>query len=182
MLNPSIKQDILSVIDQALVRIRLRDFTALKELSNHTIHNASMFQDPDSVSIAVVMYALSKIADRSQDPSYLKKIAQAFQKCKQSLQKNNITAYRNCIKSIFKVISSYDIKFKIYVEEVIDKAQVKKGSKIYEHGISIAKTAEILGVGQWELMSYIGKTRIHDEFVGRVDVRKRIEFARGLFK
>jgi hypothetical protein len=180
-MDDSIKRDILEVLTQALERLRLTDIAALKELSDKTIYNASIFQDTDSVSMAVIMYALSKLSDRSRGPEYMKKIFKLLVLCRNHLKDDKVEQYRKCIKSIFKLISAYDVKFKLYVDEVLEKAQVKKGSKVHEHGISMAKTAEILGIGQWELMSYIGKTRIHDEFIGRVDVKKRIEFARGLF-
>ena len=51
---------------------------------------------------------------------------------------------------------------------------------MHEHGISVARTAEILGIGQWELMNYIGKTW-GPEFVSDQDVQKRIAVARKLF-
>ncbi|MFC1753919.1 hypothetical protein ACFL96_11110 [Thermoproteota archaeon] len=180
-MNDSVKQDIIYVLNQALQRIKRKDFTTLKDLSNQTIHNASIFQDPDSVSIAVIMYALSKLADRSMEPAYIKKIKSLIERCLRHLTKEDVESHRVCIKSMFRIISAYDTKFKLYVEEVIEKAQVKKGSKLYEHGISVAKAAEILGIGQWELMSYVGKTSIHDQFTGKVDVKRRIAFARNLF-
>jgi hypothetical protein len=181
-MKEAIKKDILALLKQALERMKLHDFAALKTLSDKTIQNASIFQDSDSISIAVIMYSLSKLGDRSRDPVYLRKIMKLIESCTHFLQIDNITGYRNNVKSMFQLIAAYDTKFKMYIDEVIEKAQVKKGSKLHEHGISVARTAELLGIGQWELMSYIGKTRIHDEFVGRMDVKKRIEFARTLFE
>ena len=51
-----IKKDILSIISKTIAILKIKeekDIIELKELSNHTIHNASIFQDEDSVSIAI---------------------------------------------------------------------------------------------------------------------------------
>lgn len=180
-MNDKVKRDILSVLNTASKRIRVNDFATLKDLSNMTIHNASIFQDSDSISAAVIMYALSKIVDRTKEPTILNRLLAQVDKCAVLLERNKLEAYRNSVRSIFKMIAGYDDKFKLYIDEVLEKSQVKKGSMLHEHGISVARTANLLGVGQWELMSYIGKTRIHDQMVGRVDIRKRIEFTRSLF-
>ncbi len=79
----------------------------------------------------------------------------------------------------FDFINKIDTKLKLYIEEVISKAKVKKGSKLHEHGLSIARTAEVLGISQWELMNYVGKTTIST--VDGVDVKTRLNFARKLF-
>ena len=71
---------------------------------------------------------------------------------------------------------------KLYVQEVINQAQIKKGSKLCEHGLSCSKSAEILGISQWELMNYIGKTKLSEEEHDIVDLRTRIDYARGLFR
>ena len=45
----------------------------------------------------------------------------------------------------------------------------------------MAKASEILGISQWELMNYIGKTQINDNIPDIIDARSRLRFARGLF-
>jgi len=79
------------------------------------------------------------------------------------------------------VISNFDSKLNLYIQKVIDEAEIKKGSKLYEHGISLAQTADLLGVSQWELMKYIGQTKIADKFVDEVNVKDRLAHTRRLF-
>ena len=81
---------------------------------------------------------------------------------------------------IFQLVSGIDKKLRLYVEEVINQAKIKKSSKIYYHGISLARAASMLGVSQWELMNYIGKTSITEFSPG--NVKKRLEFTRKIFK
>ena len=92
-----------------------------------------------------------------------------------------IQEYRDIMKDIMNLISEVDSKIKMYIEEVISQAKIKKGSKIYEHGISAARAAEILGISQWELMGYIGNT-VSSENISTGRAKKRLLFARELFK
>ena len=51
-------------------------------------------------------------------------------------------------------------------------------------GISIVrllKVSEILGVSQWELMNYVGKTSIVDRQLGDTTTLRRIKLTRKLF-
>ena len=97
------------------------------------------------------------------------------------LHNENIGGYKFAIKGVFKEIAKTESKIKVYIEEVIHQAQIKKGSKIFEHGISIARASEMLGISQWELMRYIGKTSI-TEYAGAEITKKRLKIARELFE
>ena len=61
------------------------------------------------------------------------------------------------------------------------RARINKASRIYEHGISLAQTAELLGITQWELMKYLGQTKIADKFDDEIKVIDRLEHARKMF-
>lgn len=179
-----VKKDVLSVLSDAVRILEVeeeRDVSELRELSNHTIHNASIFQDEDSVSIAILIYSLSKVIERREGRMNYKILLKLVMDAKTNLEQSRVDEYRKIIRRLFNFISTIDNKLKLYIEEVINQAQIKKGSKLYEHGISMARAAEILGISQWELMFYVGKTRMTD-IKGGVNVRERLNYARGLFK
>lgn len=178
-MQEKIKEDIISVLEAGVEALKKKDSSMLRELSNHTIHNASIFQDRDSIKIAVVTYALSKIIDRMAniEPD----VSQALQDARKSLEDNNISGYEGCIKHLIEIISNVDKKLNMYIQKVINEAEIKKGSRMYEHGISLAQTAELLGISQWELMKYLGQTKIADKFDDEIDVKDRLEHTRKLF-
>lgn len=178
---PLVQKDIQNVLKKAIELISKNKAFALSELSNHTIHNASIFQDEDSISIAILIYSLSKIIQRCQEKCVaFTKVIALLKKSQQSLAQNNYESYRGMIKSLFSEIKLTDSKLQMYVEEVLLKARIKKGSKLHEHGLSIARISELLGVSQWDLMDYIGKITV-EELEG-VPVEERIKFARKLFR
>lgn len=184
-MNEIIRKDILSILSNTIEILRKKeekDIIELKELSNHTIHNASIFQDEDSVSIAILIYSLSKVIERKYGEINLKPILDLLIAASDYLKKDGIEDYRKTIKKLFSLISKIDSKLKLYIEEVIRQAQIKKGSQLYRHGISLARAAEILGISQWELMSYTGHTKIIDATKEAIDIKSRLNFTRSLFK
>ncbi len=180
-----IKRDILAVLNDLVEILKVKeesDIVEIKKLSNHVIHNASIFQDEDSISIAILIYSLSKIIERKQKDLDYAKVLSMLNSCISYLKDNQDEAFRKSIKNIFNFIRTMDQKLKLYINEVINQAQIKKGCKLCEHGISVARASEVLGISQWELMHYIGKTTLIDQFSEPVNVSKRLKIARRLFE
>ena len=179
-----IKKDIALVLNELVSIIKTKDSSnspRIKELSNHVIHNASVFQDEDSISVAILIYSLSKIIDRKQKDIDFSRIIAMLNSCIANLKINNDENFRKSIKNIFNFIRTIDEKLKLYIHEVINQAQIKKGCKLCEHGISVARASQVLGISRWELMHYIGKTTLIDQFSEPVNASIRLKFARSLF-
>ena len=177
-----IKEDILAVLEKVLRAIKKEDYSKLTELSNRTIHDASIFQDDDSLSIAVVVYALSKVINRCIGREQVCPDVEArLRKAHDSLKHDDDNAYSAGIKRLLKEIGEYDSQLKLYIQEVIEQAKIKKASKLHEHGISIARTAELLGLSRWELQKYIGQT-VPEVPQDGMKITERLRRARELFR
>ncbi len=188
-MRKEVKQDIYNVIKNSIKAIRSKNISLLKDLSNHTIHDASIYQDEYSVSIAVVIYSLYKIFERSDYKKYndwnlfYKGVVDNLKKAFFALKKNEDEHYERHIRDIFNVIDKLDSRLRIYAKDVFEQAKVHRASRLHEHGVSVGRTAEILGISEWELMDYIGKTGISDnDFSLSMDVKDRLKYARSLFK
>lgn len=178
-MREDVKEDILKIIRRVVKILENGYYNQLKALSNHTVHNASIFQDKDSISIAVVTYALEKIVD---SPSFDLAVFKAvFKQALKDLGQDKAEAYRATIGGLFKKIMDTDQRLKLYIDHVVDFALIKKGSKIYDHGISLAQTANLLGINQWELMEFLGTTTVVDSFQEELGVKRRLQVARELF-
>jgi hypothetical protein len=178
-MEKAVKQDILTVLKQGVAALNKNDTFKIKELSNQVIHNASIFQDEDSLGIAVLMYSLSKIAGRKNFET--KKIVSILVKASVLLQKSDYGLYRKTIKQALKSISSSDSRLKFFVGTVIEQAQIKKACKVCLHGVSVGRTAEMFGISKWELMRYLGKTTFQESMPEKIGAIDRLELARGVF-
>lgn len=176
-----IKEDILETLKKVIEALKKEDYAALTELSNHTIHDASIFQEDDPLTLAVFVYALSKVINRCLERKQAcPMVAPALQKAYDAVEQDDDNAYRAVIKNLLREIGQYDAQLKLYIQEVIQQARIKKASKLHEHGISIARTAELLGLSQWELQDYIGKTVVDVPHDG-MKITERLRRAREIF-
>lgn len=155
------------------------DVSDIKALSNRTLHNASIFQDGDSLSVAILFYALSKILDR--EGKLADGVRVEIQSAKTRLQHGDEDGYRETIQKVFEHVRKADHRLRLYIIHVINQAEIKKGTKLYEHGLSLAKAASLMGVSQWELMSFVGKVHDDPEGKGRTSFKDRMGFARRVF-
>jgi len=187
-MNKEVKKDILQVLIKVQPLLQKEDVAKMKILSNHTIHNASMFQDTDSISISVIIFSLSKIFNRPRMENnislkqFKEELAAELFIAKNALEKDNEKEYKETIKRIFQRISSFEKKFGMYITQVLEHAKIKRGGRIYEHGFSAGRAAQLLGISSWELMSYVGETKISSFTKDTsISTRERINFTRRLF-
>jgi len=182
-------EHILKTLKGVQKALKQKNYIEIKNLSNKVIHNASINQDPDIIATAIVLYSLSKLIEResykqnnqwlSFYKEYIKNIDQAII----ALQKKDLETFRFEIHSIRKQIKPLSGDLKKNIDYVFRKASINKASRIYEHGISMEKTAKILGISVWELAEYAGKTGIGDVNLGiTLPLNQRIKQAEEIFK
>jgi len=184
-----VRKNIVNMLNKVISSIKTGDYSKIRALSNNTVHSASIIQDDYSVSIAVLIYALSKILERESYriekgwKKFYNSCLKDLNKAKASLVNKEYGAYEKSLGDLFFSIDKTYPKLKGFIKDVFDKARIHKASRIHEHGISLERTSALLGVSQWELNEYIGKTGMSDvSFTLTSDVKKRIETVRKLFK
>ena len=188
MLDKKELENILDILERTKKAVKDDDIIELKELSNRTIHSASIYQDSESIMIAVIVYSLSKLIERKETldskgwGKFISSSLGYIDKIIFSLKKNNIEEFKQNLKKIRLGIDSLDKSSRTYVKQVFRKASINKASKIYEHGISMEQTAKLLGITIWELAEYAGQTNISEEMTKTVAVKQRIKLAMRLFK
>ena len=154
------KENILRIFLEVRDALSGRDSSKIKSLSNQTINTASLTHDPDNIAVAVIVYSMSKILEREKYKEFpeWKKIYDLYNdkvnKIIESLKKNNDAEVRKYLESMRITISSSSEKLKDYIKDVFRKAEINKASRIYEHGISMEKTAKLLGISMYELAGY----------------------------
>ena len=91
-MQDQIKKDILDVFLRLIQILKSKeegDIVEIRELSNQVVHNASVFQDEDSVSVAILIYSLSKIIERKQKELDYNKVLSMLNSCLSSLKNSN---------------------------------------------------------------------------------------------
>ena len=183
------RENILRIFQEAKTAFEKGDSAKLKSLSNQTNNTAALTQDPDNIAVAVIVYTLSKIIER-EDYKKLPGWDKFYQIHKDSINKKidalkrgDDDAFRKEIVRIREAMNSLSGRLKTYIQDVLRKASINKASKLYEHGISMEKTASLLGITLFELASYAGqKEDINVQQTRTIDVKARIKMAEDFFR
>ena len=180
---------VINVLEETKQAIDREDVLKLKELSNLTLHSASVNQDTGSITIAVIVYSLSKIIERRDTfkiinwKVFIKKIEGIISLSITALKEDKIDKYEKYMALLRKTITSTALNIKPVIQEVLRKASINKASKIYEHGISLGQTVKILGITEWELSEYAGQTKVSDvKYNITLSAEKRAKRALEFFK
>jgi len=183
------KENVLKILQETKIAFEKEDSFQLKHLSNQTIHTISITHDSDNIAIAVIIYSLSKIVERKDYKNYLgwtnfhRKLILFINNLIISVKKNNNQDIKIILKKVIDSLENISGNLKENIKDVFRKARINKASRIYEHGISMEKTAKLLGISIWELANYIGQTGIADNKLCKTcSVKSRIKLAMNLFK
>jgi len=184
------RNNIIRILTETLKALEEGNIKELKDLSNQTIHDATTVQDQYSITIAVLIYSLSKIYEREFNYNkfkgfkvYCYDCVRGLEVAKEKLENNDIQGFEDTLSKYIKNLNKVHIKLQQSIQDVFEQAKISKASRIHEHGISLGRTAELLGITRFDLMNYIGKTYIADaKEAFTIDPEKRLKFARSLFK
>lgn len=182
------KGHILKILEGVRLALESKNYVKIKNLSNKVVHHSSVHQDPDVISVAVIIYSLSKLIERESYKeeknwigfykNYLKNINDMIK----ALRIKDISKFREEVDANRKLIQNLSGNLKVYIGDVFRRAKVNKASRIYEHGISMEKTAKILGISLWELAEYAGRTRVGDVNLSvTLPIRQRIKYVEEIF-
>jgi hypothetical protein len=182
------RDHIIRLLTRAQKAFEKRDTIKLKNLSNQTVHTASIYKDVDAIIVAVTIYALSKLIERERYrdykewPIFFNLTIKNLGKAAQYLRQNKKKEFRTSLVEIRKAANKFSSNLKKYIQDVFEKAAISKASRLYEHGLSMTETTELLGISQFELSEYVGRTGISDVNLSVTSpIKERINFAKKLF-
>ena len=181
-------EHIIDVLRRAQKALQEGNAYELNQLSDQTIHSASIEQHTDSVTIAVLMYSLNKILTKKNKfnvkklNSFISAFNSELDKAISELKKRNVGEFVRHLAHAKDLLQNSSSSLKTNIQEVLKKAALNKASRIYEHGISLSQTARLLDVTQWELAEYVGQRSIPDNpYNATLDIKKRAKIALDFF-
>jgi hypothetical protein len=182
-------ENILRIMKEARAALEQKDSYKLKSLSDQTLHTATVYQDADSVVVAVLTYSIAKIVERE---SYRKmegwdifynSLIKNLDAAIMNLETGDYEKFMDYLGKIRNSINKIEGDLSNYIRDIFYKAQINKAFKLYEHGLSAEKTASILGVSLWDLASYIGQSTVSESHLNEaIPVKERIKLAEQFFK
>ena len=186
-MNELSKEVIVKILQKIRTATISGNIQSLKKAARSSLDAASIFQDKNTLSVAVIAYSIFKLTERkliikTDIPiSIYTDIIKNLDNSSKNLSNKQIKEYEQNIKNLFKLIGQLDNQLPLYIEEIVNKAKIKKGFLLHEKGISLQRAAHIMGISQWDLMNYVGKTQISEHISKKIDIMDRLNFTRTIF-
>jgi len=160
----------------------------LKQLSDQTVHNTTIYQDEVSILVAVVVYSLGKVVEKGRRyykenfENYYDYYINNIDKLIVLLERGDEKGFKNQVKEML-TSKKFSKDLRINATNMFRKARINKASRIYEHGLSMERTAKLFGISLWELAEYSGQAGIADMKEGEtLEVRERVKLAMEMFR
>lgn len=190
-MQESVRNDIIYILKETLEELPKLNTRRMKDLSNHTLHSSTIYNDERAITTAVSIYALAKTIEKEKIKrhhakewnEFIKKAKIFLKESLNAISKNNIPLFDKSMGKLVSATEALDENYGYYIEYILNKAKVNKAERLYEHGLSMGTVAELLGISKWELMQYAGFSRIHDNpDTISAKIKERIKNARGLLE
>ncbi len=183
------KENILKILEGTKASIQKGDAATIKNLSNQTTNTAALTQDPDNIAVAVIIYSISKLIERKDYKKlpgwneFYKTIFKGIDNTINSIKKNDEQKTKENLDNLRNSLTKVSGSLKKYIQDIFRKASINKASKLYEHGLSMEKTANLLGITLFELASYAGQKESVSEipFGKGISTKARIKIAMEMF-
>ncbi len=180
--------NILRIFQESKDAIAHDNWMKLKDLSNQTLHSATIHQDTLNIITAVLVYSLSKILQRDRYremegwDEFYKNLLKNWDEAIAALKKNDAKAAIAAEGKIRESLNEIEGDLALYIKDIFRKAEINKAFKLYEHGLTAQSTAELLGVNLWDLSTYIGQSTISEAHVAQsLPEKTRIKYAEEIF-
>ncbi len=182
-MNKDIQKEIIYDLAKALEILQsreARDIPQLKELSEHAIEDIAARKDLELVSVTVLLYSLYKTVGNMAEEDY-RDLLKSLTDARDNLQQNNLGRYNGSIRTAYEIIRRCNAKVREHLQDVMHAARIKKGSSLLQRGLSIGQAAGLMGLSNWDLQPYAGKTTVFEAHHEAVPASRRLAQALKLF-
>jgi len=182
-MNEVIRKEIIRILTKLIEILEVKEekgIKELKELSDKAVEGVALHKNLDIISVTVLVYSLYKIRDCIPPKDY-QKILTDLNFARKSLEENRLGRYNKSIRSLFDLVRKCNAKIKEHLQDVMHAARIKKGASLLSKGLSIGQAAGLMGLSNWDLQQYIGKTVTFEQHREIMPARKRIITALKIF-
>ncbi|HLC70606.1 MAG TPA: hypothetical protein VJI32_01275 [Candidatus Nanoarchaeia archaeon] len=182
-MKEDIRKELINDLKGAISILETReskDIEELKTLSDHAIEDIAVQKDLELVSVTVLLYSIYKTVTCIDAKAY-DQLLKELQNASMSLEQRNLGKYNAAIKKLYDLIRTCNAQVKEHLNDVMQAARIKKGATLLQRGLSIGQAAGLMGLSNWELQQYAGKTTALDQHTEKIPAQTRMKKALQLF-
>ena len=182
-MDAEIKKEIVYDLQRSIEILQTREETdveELRQLSDHAIEHVALYKDLDIISVTVLIYSIYKTFSCIGKEDYAELLT-GLEKAKHFLETNQFGRYNQSIKKLFEIIRRCSAETKEHLQDVMQAARIKKGTALLSRGLSIGQAAGLMGLSNWDLQQYAGRTTALGDGKTTISARKRLQWAMKIF-
>ncbi len=159
---------------------------SLKKIQYECIEHLAVEFNNNVFNLAIICYMLSKMISKPRYwktrgiTGYIKKINFSLDKIISNYEKEEKIS--KTFQEIMNTIHTLDIHDKKHIYNLIEGAKLKIGSSLYAKGMTLGVASDLSGADRIEIMQYVGKTTIHEKVKEPIEIKKRMEIVRNIFR
>jgi hypothetical protein len=173
---------------EILKALMANELSQLKKISDRCISAFALEEQSDLLDIAVMSYVLAKVLekprywDRKIKTEFVEKVQESLHNAVASLDENRLEDMRVYIKSINDDLKAFDTEDRRYISSLFHKAKLKFAAYLYAQGFSLSNAIALTGTSKSDVMSYSGKTLMHDRAGKTKSIVERLNNVRKIFR
>ncbi len=182
-MKEAIKKEIILVLAQTINVLSKGDIDEaeeLKKISDQAVEHVALHKDLDLISVTVLVYSVYKVIQSMRAEDF-QELLQQLTAAKTALQNLNFGVYNRSIRRCYEIVKSSNAEVKLHLQDIMQAARIKKGTALLERGLSIGQAAGLMGLSNWDLQQYAGKTTALEPDRQAVPAVKRLQLAYKLF-
>ena len=183
-MQPTIRKTLIQALNktiQILQTKEAKDLGELQALSDELIEDVAVYKDLDVVSLAVLIYSFFKVMVDIKPKEYQKLVAE-LKLAKKYLEQEDFGKYNDNVKKVDGPVRPCNAKIKMHLQDVMHAARIKKSASLLKKGLSIGQAGGLMGLSNWDLQQYVGKTTFMDQHIEVRPALSRLKTAMKIFQ
>lgn len=179
---------VTEALKEMLEALMAGELSQLKKISDRCISSFALEEDPWLLEIAIISYVLAKVLekprywDKKIKKEFVEKVRERLKSAVKSLEENRLEDMKGYLKSISDDLKAFDTEDKRYVSSLFHKARLRSASYLYAQGFSLSSAIALTGTNKSDVLSYSGKTLMHDRAGKTKSIEERLKNVRKLFQ
>ncbi|MEM3555173.1 MAG: hypothetical protein QXF56_00390 [Candidatus Micrarchaeia archaeon] len=175
-------------LKEMLNALMTNELSELRKISDRCVSSFAIGGEKELLDIAIVSYVLAKVLEKPRywikrvKKEFIEKVEESLHNAVVSLEENKPDEMKIYLSSISEELKALDTEDRRYVQSLFNKARLKFASYLYAQGFSLGNAIELTGTSESAVLSYSGKTLMHDRVGKTKSISERLKNVRKIFR
>jgi hypothetical protein len=179
---------VTEALGEMLTALVTHEFSQLRKISDRCISAFALGESKQLLDVAIISYVIAKILekprywDRKVKREFIERVEEKLRSAIASIESNRLDDATAYINSISQDLIAFDSEDRRYVHSLFNKARLKFATYLYAQGFSLSNAVALTETNKSAVLSYSGKTLMHDRVGKTKSIEERLKHVRKVFE